>query len=157
MKQNTMKKIIVLLLFPILLSAQGDLHMKENSDWITNYELALKRAKKEKKNILLFFTGSDWCPPCIALKKDFIETNAFDVYANEYILVYIDIPRNKDILTAEQLKSNKELAAKYNKRGSVPMLKVVNKDGNELGEMSGYSMNGELKYHTKFLEKYKNK
>lgn len=150
-----MKKIIVLLLFPILLSAQGDVITKEKTDWITNYGQAIKLAKKEKKNILMFFTGSDWCPPCIALKRDFLETSAFDVYANEYILLYIDIPRNKDLLTADQLKSNKELAAKYNKRGSVPMLKVVNKEGNELGEMSGYSMNGEIKYHTKFLEKYK--
>jgi thioredoxin-related protein len=150
-----MKKIIVLLLFPILLSAQGDVITKEKTDWITNYDQAIKLAKKEKKNILMFFTGSDWCPPCIALKRDFLETSAFDVYANEYILLYIDIPRNKDLLTADQLKSNKELAAKYNKRGSVPMLKVVNKEGNELGEMSGYSMNGEIKYHTKFLEKYK--
>ncbi len=150
-----MKKIIVLLLFPILLAAQGDVVTKEKTDWITNYDQAIKLAKKEKKNILMFFTGSDWCPPCIALKRDFLETSAFDVYANEYILLYIDIPRNKDLLTADQLKSNKELAAKYNKRGSVPMLKVVNKEGNELGEMSGYSMNGEIKYHTKFLEKYK--
>ena len=150
-----MKKIIVLLLFPILLAAQGDVITKEKTDWITNYDQAIKLAKKEKKNILMFFTGSDWCPPCIALKRDFLETSAFDVYANEYILLYIDIPRNKDLLTADQLKSNKELAAKYNKRGSVPMLKVVNKEGNELGEMSGYSMNGEIKYHTKFLEKYK--
>ena len=150
-----MKKIIVLLLFPILLSAQGDVVTKEKTDWITNYYHAIKLPKKDKKNILMFFTGSDWCPPCIALKRDFLETSAFDVYANEYILLYIDIPRNKDLLTADQLKSNKELAAKYNKRGSVPMLKVVNKEGNELGEMSGYSMNGEIKYHTKFLEKYK--
>lgn len=142
-------------MFPILLSAQGDVITKEKTDWITNYDQAIKLAKKEKKNILMFFTGSDWCPPCIALKRDFLETSAFDVYANEYILLYIDIPRNKDLLTADQLKSNKELAAKYNKRGSVPMLKVVNKEGNELGEMSGYSMNGEIKYHTKFLEKYK--
>ena len=150
-----MKKIIILILFPLLLSAQGDLIVKENSDWITNFDLAIKRAKKEKKNILMFFTGSDWCQPCIALKKDFLETNAFDTYADEYVLLYVDIPRNRDLLTAEQLKNNKELAAKYNKRGSVPMLKVVNQDGNELGEMSGYSMNGEIKYHTKFLEKYK--
>ena len=142
-------------MFPILLAAQGDVITKEKTDWITNYDQAIKLAKKEKKNILMFFTGSDWCPPCIALKRDFLETSAFDVYANEYILLYIDIPRNKDLLTADQLKSNKELAAKYNKRGSVPMLKVVNKEGNELGEMSGYSMNGEIKYHTKFLEKYK--
>ena len=50
-----MKKIIVLLLFPILLSAQGDVITKEKTDWITNYGQAIKLAKKEKKNILMFF------------------------------------------------------------------------------------------------------
>lgn len=141
-------------MFPLLMSAQGDLIVKNESKWLTDYDVAVKKATKEEKNILVFFTGSDWCPPCIALKKDFFETTNFDNYSSDYILLYIDIPRNRDLLSADQLKHNKELAAKYNKRGSVPMLKVINENGNELGAMSGYSMNGEIQYHTKFLDKY---
>lgn len=137
------------------MSAQGDLIVKNESKWLTDYDVAVKKATKEKKNILVFFTGSDWCPPCIALKKDFFETENFDTYSSNYILLYVDIPRNRDLLSADQLKHNKELASKYNKRGSVPMLKVINENGNELGAMSGYSMNGEIQYHTKFLDKYK--
>lgn len=149
-----MKKIIILLLFPLFLSAQGDLKFKEKKEWITNYEQALKKAEKEKKNVLIYFTGSDWCPPCIALKEDFFETDAFEKYAKGYILLYIDIPRNSDLLPADQLQKNKEIAAKLNKRGAVPMVKIINNNGNELGALSGYSMNGEIKYHTKFLDKY---
>ena len=149
-----MKKIIILLFFPLLISAQGDLSEKSTYEWITNYEVALKKAHKEKKNVLAFFTGSDWCPPCIALKKDFFETSAFNDYSKEYILLYIDIPRNRDLLSEEQLRHNKDLASKFNKRGSVPMLKVINEDGSELGAMSGYNMNGQIEYHIKFLDKY---
>ncbi|AIZ42566.1 thioredoxin family protein [Cellulophaga baltica] len=148
-----MKKLLIALLFPVLLCAQGELIVKK-SDWTTDYKTAVKKAEKEDKNILVFFTGSDWCPPCIALKKDFFETASFDTYAKEYVLLYIDIPRNRDLLSADQLAHNKELASKYNKRGSVPMLKILNDNGKELGALSGYSMNGEIQYHTKFLDKY---
>ncbi|WP_158977673.1 thioredoxin family protein [Cellulophaga sp. L1A9] len=150
-----MKKLLIAILFPILLSAQGDLKEKK-TNWLTDYKTAVKKAEKEDKNILVFFTGSDWCPPCIALKKDFFETPSFDEYSKEYVLLYVDIPRNRDLLSANQLAQNKELASKYNKRGSVPMLKVINEKGKELGALSGYSMNGETQYHAKFLDRYQN-
>ncbi len=149
-----MKKVILLLLFPVFLAAQSHTSHKSDYDWLTNYDMAIKKAKKTDKNILMFFTGSDWCPPCVSLKKDLLDTPKFKSYADKYVLLYIDIPRNKDLLTADQLADNKKLASKYNKKGSVPMMKVVNEKGHELGAMSGYSMNGEISYHTKFLAKY---
>ncbi|MDP5229613.1 MAG: thioredoxin family protein [Cellulophaga sp.] len=149
-----MKKLLILLIFPLVLNAQGDLKTADKKGWITNYDQAIKKANKEKKNVLVYFTGSDWCQPCIALKKDFFETDAFNKYSEGYVLLYIDIPRNRDLLSADQLKHNKELASKLNKKGAVPMVAVINKDGGELGAMSGYSMNGEIQYHTKFLDKY---
>jgi thiol-disulfide isomerase/thioredoxin len=47
----------------------------------------LKEVNKETKSILVYFTGSDWCKPCIALKKDFFETSAFDKYADCLLMV----------------------------------------------------------------------
>lgn len=149
-----MKKILILLLFPLILNSQGNLKVNSTKEWLTNYEEAIKKATKEKKNVLIFFTGSDWCQPCIALKKDFFETPAFDDYAKNYVLLYVDIPRNKNLLDEKKLKQNKELASKLNKKGAVPMVKIINEDGEELGAMAGYSMNGAIKYHTKFLDKH---
>jgi len=57
------------------MSAQADKAVVEDSKWLTNYETALKKASKQKKNILMFFTGSDWCPPCQMLKKDLFDYN----------------------------------------------------------------------------------
>ena len=148
-----MKQILLLLLFPILLSAQGDLSVTSDYKWLTNYEEALKKAAKDQKKVLVFFTGSDWCRPCIALKKDFFETDKFKKYSDAYVLLYIDIPRNRRLLSEEQLAENKVLAAKLNKKGSVPMLKIINAEGHEIDALSGYSMNGQIKYHIRFLEK----
>tara|TARA_R110002051_G_scaffold25673_1_gene62615 strand:- start:10617 stop:11072 length:456 start_codon:yes stop_codon:yes gene_type:complete len=149
-----MKKIVFLLMFPLLLGAQEAAKEKVKNKWITSYDLALTRATQDKKNVIVYFTGSDWCMPCIALKRDFFDTPAFDQYAEAYILLYIDIPRNSDLIAADVLKQNKELASKLNKKGAVPMLKIINEDGNELDAITGYSMNADIKYHTKFLDKY---
>jgi hypothetical protein len=74
--------------------------------------------------------------------------------SENYVLLYVDIPMNKDIISAEQLKHNKELASRLNKKGSVPMLKILSAKGKELDKYSGYSMNGEVQYHLKLLKKY---
>ncbi|WP_335967287.1 thioredoxin family protein [Galbibacter sp. PAP.153] len=37
-------------------------------NWLTDYPEAKAIAKQEKKNILMYFTGSDWCGPCKMLK-----------------------------------------------------------------------------------------
>jgi len=149
-----MKKIVLLLMFPLLLGAQEATNDKVENKWMTSYDLALTRAAQEEKNVIVYFTGSDWCMPCIALKRDFFDTPAFDPYAEAYILLYIDIPRNSDLIAADVLKQNKELASKLNRKGAVPMLKIINEDGNELDAITGYSMNADIKYHTKFLDKY---
>ena len=136
------------------MSAQADKEVIETSEWLTDYDTALKKAAKQDKNILVFFTGSDWCPPCKMLKIDLFENNEFKALSDNYILLYVDIPRNKDILTAKQLQHNRELNSKYNKKGAVPLLKVLNENGKELGKYSGYSMNGEIKYHLNLLRKH---
>ena len=149
-----MKKLLLLLILPIFISAQADKTVVEQSKWLTNYDSALKKASKKDKNILVFFTGSDWCAPCKMLKKDLFETDDFKTVSEKYVLLYIDIPRNKSILSKKQLQHNKELNAKLNKKGSVPLLKILNPKGKELDQYSGYSMNGEIKYHLNLLRKY---
>lgn len=150
-----MKKLLILLILPIFMSAQADKAVVEQSKWLTNYDSALKKASKEQKNILVFFTGSDWCAPCKMLKKDLFETDDFKTVSEEYVLLYIDIPMNKSILSEKQLQHNKELNSKLNRKGAVPLLKILNPKGKELDQYSGYSMNGEIKYHLDLLKKYR--
>ncbi len=124
-------------------------------DWKTDYGMVLKKAKKEKKNVLVYFTGSDWCPPCKMLKKDLFETEAFKTASEDYVLLYVDIPRNKNLISAEQLVQNKNLLSKYNKKGVFPLLAVLSPNGVLLDDYSGYSMNGEVGYHLDFIKRNK--
>lgn len=149
-----MKRFLIILLFPVLLSAQNDLKKTDTAKWLKNYDKAIKKAKKEDKNVLVYFTGSDWCPPCKKLKTDLFQSPAFAAISKDYILLYIDIPRNKDLLSKEQLKHNYDLASKYNKKNAVPLLKILNSKGNSLGEYSGYSMTGDTQYHLRLLKKH---
>ena len=124
-------------------------------DWQTDYKSVLKQAKKDKKNVLVYFTGSDWCPPCKMLKRDLFDTSDFKELSSEYVLLYVDIPRNKDLISPDQYAKNKALLSKYNKKGVFPLLAVLSPNGVLLDDYSGYSMNGKIKYHLDFLKKNK--
>ncbi len=151
-----MKKIFLLLLFPYLLSVQMEQGKIEGEGWLKNYDTALTEAVPEQRNVLVYFTGSDWCPPCKMLKHDLFDTAQFKKVSEDYTLLFVDIPRNKDLLTPVQMAHNTDLLKKYNKRGVFPLLVILDSTGTELDEYSGYSMNGEIQYHLNLLNKYRN-
>src|SRR5258705_691249 len=84
--------------------------------WQTDCEKAKVEAKAENKLILLNFSGSDWCGPCIRLKKDIFDSETFMKYADEnLVLVNADFPRlKKNMLSKELQKQNESLADTYN-------------------------------------------
>ena len=74
----------------------------------------LEQAKKEHKKILLYFSGSDWCAPCIKFKKFIIQTEEFQAFAKTELIIYnADFPRqSKNKLAKEVEKENEALAGK---------------------------------------------
>jgi len=100
-----MKHLLIALCLPFLMTGQTESLIIEDSNWQTDYETAMTCAKKEKKNILVYFTGSDWCAPCKMLKTDLFAKDEFKEISDSYVMLYIDIPRNRDILSAEQFGS----------------------------------------------------
>lgn len=38
--------------------------------WITDMDAAKKQAAEQKKDLMIEFTGSDWCPPCMQLRAN---------------------------------------------------------------------------------------
>src|SRR5438552_19059918 len=106
------------LLSAILLSSL----MFTSATWKTNFSDAITEASKDNKLILVNISGSDWCLPCMKLKKDIFESETFASYASEnLVLVNADFPRQgKHKLPAEQKKMNEELADKYNPEGKFP-------------------------------------
>ena len=62
--------------------------------WQTDINKAISISSKEKKPMLLFFTGSDWCGWCIRLQKEVLKTPEFAAWAKKnVVLVELDFPR----------------------------------------------------------------
>ncbi|MEM6718924.1 MAG: thioredoxin family protein [Bacteroidota bacterium] len=146
-----MKKLLFLAVFFIGFSSLAQEEIKLN--WLTDFEEAKTISKKEKKPILIYFTGSDWCPPCKLLKEDFFYTEKFKEKAKNFVLVMADFPRRIDIITEEQRSANLQLAKKYNKKNKFPNIVAVNHKGKELDNIMSYNMMRNTKRHYKFLEK----
>ncbi len=106
-------------------------------DWSHNFEEAKKQAVEQDKNIIIVFSGSDWCAPCIKLDKNIWQSDAFKKEAEEnWIIVKADFPRKKaNTLSKEQTDHNRKLAEKYNLEGSFPLVVVLDKTGKVLGKM----------------------
>lgn len=107
--------------------------------WLTNYEKGLEIAKKEKKSVLVLFTGSDWCPPCKKLHHEVLESEDFKKFASKnLVLVEMDFPRKKqNQLEKEQTIYNNQLKGKFNIRG-FPSVIILDKNGKELERWVGY-------------------
>lgn len=126
MKATTM---LVTFLFSVILTAQN---------WQTDFENAKSLAQKENKNIILVFSGSDWCAPCIKLDRDIWQSEVFKKQANQWVIYRADFPKKKaNQLSPELAAANKKLADKYNASGNFPLVVVLDKNGKVLG-MKGY-------------------
>lgn len=127
-----MKKTIVFLM--LLIASLG-----YSQNWKNTFEEAKNQALAENKNIVLVFSGSDWCAPCIKLDKTVWQSAEFKKESETNWVIYkADFPKKKanqlDVTLAE---ANKKLAEKYNQSGNFPLVVLLDKSGNVLG-MEGY-------------------
>lgn len=108
-------------------------------EWNTNFETAKAEATANNQHIILVFSGSDWCAPCMKLEREIWDTEAFKSYAKEnYTLLKADFPRRKKNKLSKTLQSqNEQLAERYNPNGYFPLVVVLDKTGKQLGEL-GY-------------------
>jgi len=123
-----MKKLILLLFLATFSTAFSQ-------NWEANFTEAKAKAVKENKNILLVFSGSDWCAPCIKLDKNVWQSEAFAKASKESWIIYkADFPKKKGNQLSEELTNeNKALAEKYNKAGNFPLVVLLDKNGKVLG------------------------
>lgn len=114
-------------------------HAFAGDAWLTDYPAAMAQAKKENKLILLSFGGSDWCEPCIIMKKRVFNSDAFKDYAaKNLITVDVDFPQATPQPEA-LIKQNLALAVKYKLTDpagenieTVPVLVLTTPDGKPL-------------------------
>ncbi|MGV8879078.1 MAG: thioredoxin family protein [Sphingobacteriaceae bacterium] len=105
----------------------------------TNFENALKNAKEKHHCILLNFSGSDWCIPCIKMHKDIFDNEYFKKMSDSLlVMVNVDFPRNKkNQLDANIRKQNEVLADKYNSGGAFPYTLLLDENGKVIKTWTG--------------------
>lgn len=115
--------------------------------WISDFAAAKKEAADSKKDLLIDFTGSDWCGWCIKLNKEVFSHEPFKVgVKDKFVLVELDYPRDKSKLTEETIKQNEELGKKYEIAG-YPTILLCDASGKPYAA-TGYQEGGPEKYVT---------
>ena len=136
-----MVKYLCLLLLTGWLTPAGSLvgAMPPPAQWHLNMKEAQQLASQEHKHILLNFSGSDWCGPCIMLRKEVFDDPSFQSFADStLVLVNADFPRlRKNQLSKEQQQSNDRLADQYNSQGKFPLTLLLGADGKILKQWEG--------------------
>ncbi|AUC85153.1 hypothetical protein CW731_07530 [Polaribacter sp. ALD11] len=152
-----MKKIFlfsVIILLSKGISAQEDVEHLSFKDvvhvnWESSFKEALSKSKEEKKPILIYFTGSDWCGPCKVLDKKLFHSAKFKELADKDLILYeADNPRNKDLVSPNKLEETHKLIRKY-KVKSYPTLVFVNHRGKMIGYKKGLIL---TEYYYPFIE-----
>lgn len=149
-----MRKIVLLTFFVftnLLIAQESTDSIAKKSIWSLTYKDALQLSKKEKKPLLVYFKGSDWCGPCKKLDQELFSTEKFKHFSDNYFVLYeADIPFNQDLVTKERLELNKKLAKKF-KVSSYPTLLVLNHKQKILGVKKGLIL---TEYYYPFFENY---
>jgi len=145
-------------LFTSLIFMTTSLSFAAKEGWTTDYEKALAKAKEEQKDLLVEFTGSDWCKFCIMLNNEVFKHDPFmKGVADNFILVELDFPNDKTGLDPSTIEQNESLKARFKPPG-YPTVFLVDANDRPYA-MTGYQEGGPEAYvqHLNELREIKNK
>lgn len=125
-------------------AAEASAISAETAEWRTDYGKAIQLASEQDKPVLVNFTGSDWCPPCMMLKRDVFEEAAFKNFAAQnLVLLEVDFPQRTE-LPEELTQQNEMLQQRFRIEG-FPTLVVLDPEGKEQKRHVGYMPGGPSK------------
>jgi thioredoxin-related protein len=120
--------------------------------WETSFEKARAAAQAGNKDILMNFTGSDWCGWCIRLGQEVFQHDAFAEYARKnFVLLELDFPRGFELDESLQ-QQNDALQAQFGVEG-FPAILLLDSQGRAYAQ-TGYQPGGPPAY-TEHLETLK--
>lgn len=135
----------------------GSAWAADSEAWIRNdFAAAQAKAVEQKKNLLVDFSGSDWCGWCIRLDQEvFSQPEFIESASKEFVLVVLDFPRkpeNKAKILEDLQKANEALMKKHGVQG-FPTVLLMKADGALIGQ-TGYRPGGPTAYveHLKDLQ-----
>jgi len=142
--RNSRSWIFALALVLLINAAATQIRANPNEGFVTDMKAAVEEAREQGKDLMLLFTGSDWCPPCKKLEEEVFSQQEFlDGVSEEFVLVMLDFPRNKQ-LPQELKEQNDGLAAKFSISG-YPTVIMVDQDQKPFA-FSGYRSGGPENY-----------
>ncbi len=114
----------------------GLLQVSWGQNWLTDFNLAIDQAKEKNLPILIYFSGSDWCAPCIKLSKTVFETNEFETFSKDsLILLKVDFPKRKSNQPPpEELVKRELLAETFNPSGAFPSVVIIDHNENVIAK-----------------------
>jgi rhodanese-related sulfurtransferase/thioredoxin-related protein len=121
-------------------------HETNEPVWLTDLPKAQAQAKAQRKSVLLFFHGSDWCPTCVEMKRQVFDSPEFVQYARrKLVLVDVDFPE-KSSQSGDLKRANLALKARFNMSeelgGGYPTLILLNDVGGTVFQETGYAGGG---------------
>ncbi len=122
-------------------------------EWFFRIEEARQAAADRGVPILMVFSGSDWCRPCIQMKKEVWDDPAFLDYARKsLVLLQLDFPaRRKNQPGPEQMAHNEALAEQYNPGGEFPNAVLIGREGKEVAHF-GYNPSMSAQDYVEYLK-----
>lgn len=122
-------------------------------EWFLRIEEARQAAADRGAPILMVFSGSDWCRPCIQMKKEVWDDPAFLDYARKsLVLLQLDFPaRRKNQPGPEQMAHNEALAEQYNSKGEFPAAVLIDGEGKEIAHF-GYNPSMSAQDYIEYLK-----
>lgn len=144
MEHKLKKLFVVPLLLVLMFTGCSKSGTGDSLNWKTNLDEALAVAKQENKDILINFTGSDWCQWCKRLSDEVFSKSEFEEFASKnLVLVKIDFPRNIEQSNATKFY-NQKLANMYGVEG-FPTIILLDKNGRGILK-TGYVQGGVENY-----------
>lgn len=114
--------------------------------WVADYDEAMRLAQESGKDVIVDFTGSDWCGWCIKLDEEVFSQEAFKAAAPEqYVLCALDFPNGEEAKAkVPNPERNEELMNEFGVRG-FPTILVLTNEGQLLAQ-TGYREGGAEAY-----------
>jgi thioredoxin-related protein len=138
------------LLSSLLLLAPSSAAGDDLGLWNPDFAAAKRQAEKEGKDLLIEFTGSDWCPPCIKLWKETFSQDAFQkAMSEQYVLVVLDTPRKTPL--APDLKAQSDEAHEAYAVNKWPTIFLASADGKPYARTDDYGAVSGIDGWTKLL------
>lgn len=129
-------------ILPLLLPLMSIALQAAEPAWLTDLDAGRQAAKQTRKPLLVYFTGSAWCPPCKLLHAEVMTSAAFETYAAGRILVKLDYPPLSE-REAAKVKANPALGKLMEIKNAYqitgfPTAVLFDPDGKEIGRRQGY-------------------